>query len=89
MSPSPLDLLHRLLVYPPLDRICAEDALKHHWFTAADSMVMLPSEYPVVGDVDEGNNSLMPQVGFVWEGKTLGEWLRASLPQRALPSEGL
>ncbi|EJC98595.1 kinase-like protein [Fomitiporia mediterranea MF3/22] len=30
---TPLDLIHRLLVYPPEDRLKAADAVEHPWFT--------------------------------------------------------
>ena len=78
-APSPFDLLHRFLVYPPPDRIRAKDALRHPWFTAADPLVLLPANYLAAGAIDEGVN----HVSFIWEGKTLEEWLRMSLPQRS------
>ena len=82
MSLSPLDLLHRFLVYPQSDRIRAVDALKHPWFIV-DPVALLPPGYPLE-HVDDGS-ILRSQVGNLWEGKTLGEWLRASVPHK--PSE--
>ncbi|KAI0053401.1 kinase-like protein [Auriscalpium vulgare] len=39
---SPLDLILRLLVYPPGERLCAKDALLHPWF-ADETPLLLPS----------------------------------------------
>jgi hypothetical protein len=41
--------------------------------------VLLPANYLAAGVIDEGVN----YVSFIWEGKTLEEWLRMSLPQRS------
>ncbi|KAI0066533.1 kinase-like protein [Artomyces pyxidatus] len=41
-APSPLDLIHRLLVYPPASRLRAASALEHPWF-AADPPVQIPA----------------------------------------------
>ncbi|KAH8094743.1 kinase-like protein [Cristinia sonorae] len=43
-SNSPVDLIYRLLVYPPEKRLRAEDALRHPWFTSEP--LLLPDEYP-------------------------------------------
>jgi len=74
MSSSPLDLLHRFLVYPPSERLQAADALRHPWFT---------SEYPIplpVGYLLDGIEYLWEHVVFDWKGKHLGELLRVALP---------
>ncbi|KAH8111904.1 kinase-like protein [Phellopilus nigrolimitatus] len=36
LSPNPLDLIHRLLVYPPGDRLKVTDAAVHPWFLCED-----------------------------------------------------
>ncbi|EIW87347.1 kinase-like protein [Coniophora puteana RWD-64-598 SS2] len=46
---TPLDLLHRLLVYEPSRRLCAHDALHHPWL-ADKTGVLLPEGYkPAAG----------------------------------------
>ena len=43
MIPSTLDLLQRLLVYPPDQRLKAADALSHSWFRSGT--LSLPEGY--------------------------------------------
>ncbi len=45
MANSPLDLIHRLLVYPPERRLQSADALNHPWFVS-DPRLLLPDNYP-------------------------------------------
>lgn len=70
-SPTPLDLIHRLLVYPPASRLNAAETLKHPWF-GADS-TLLPDGY----GTEECTETL--QVCHHWGGKTLGEWMHLHL----------
>lgn len=63
---TPLDLIHRLLVYPPLRRLRASEALLHPWF--ADDVILLPSEYTV----EEGTRA---RFASSIAGRSLGEHL--------------
>lgn len=75
MTPSPLDLLHRFLVYPPSRRFKAVDALRHPWFNAEPS-VLLPTNYPP----DSFEASLLDRPSFQgWGNKTLAQWLVSAL----------
>jgi serine/threonine protein kinase len=76
MTPSPLDLLQRFLVYPPPQRLKAAEALRHPWFVAEPS-VILPAGYPA--NSFETNFPDHPSSIEVWENKGLGEWLIAAL----------
>ncbi|CCL98908.1 uncharacterized protein FIBRA_00915 [Fibroporia radiculosa] len=64
-APNALDLIDRLLVYPPSLRLCAAAALHHPYFTA-NTPLLLPEEYPL----QTGVASLTK-----WEGKSLGDLL--------------
>ncbi|KAJ7639538.1 kinase-like domain-containing protein [Roridomyces roridus] len=46
-APAMLDLIEKLLVYPPHERLHAMDALNHGWFEGG---VVLSREYPIEGD---------------------------------------
>jgi hypothetical protein len=83
--PTPFDLLHRLLVYPPQNRLRATDALRHPWFVAEPG-VLLPGGYPAewAGDDGEEGGSGGGRVGAVWDGKPLGELMRVCLPHRSV-----
>lgn len=69
MSPTPLDLIHRLLVYPPSSRLAAVDALRHPWFTE-DAPLLLP----------QTGMDLPPHAQTTWQDKPLARWLSALLP---------
>jgi cyclin-dependent kinase 8/11 len=69
MVPSPLDLVHRFLVFPECMRLTAPEALLHPWFTT-DPAVLLPTGYHTLPNLSMA----------LWEGKTLGEWLVIMLP---------
>jgi len=43
MTSSPVDLIYRLLVYPPEQRLRADDALRHPWF--ASQPLLMPDDY--------------------------------------------
>lgn len=68
MRSSPLDLIHRLLVYPSGDRLTAADVLNHSWFRDEEAL-LLPTEIPP--DVSG------PPVMSVWNGQPLGYWVEA------------
>lgn len=82
MAATPLDLIHRLLVYPPEARLRAADALRHPWFVGeGDAIVpvLLPnrrgntrhsSDKAVVGEISK------------WKGKPLSHWLDVALKRR-------
>ena len=77
MLPTPFDLLHRLLVYPPANRIKASVALMHPWFLRSSGL-LLPAGYPA--------EDSMKREGIVmnsWGGKTIGDLLRFCLPHIA------
>ncbi|TFK56418.1 kinase-like protein [Heliocybe sulcata] len=65
-SDSPLDIIEKLLQYPPARRLHAADALKHAWFKREPG-VLLPPEYEHDGAV-----STIPE----WQGQSLGQLLR-------------
>ena len=85
MAATPLDLIHRLLVYPPEARIRAADALKHPWFISEGDddddtqiPVLLPPERRVGLHFHLPRSSTQAEVpGAVdeWHGKPLGHWL--------------
>ena len=79
--PTPIDLLHRFLVYPPQNRLQATDALRHPWF-AAEPRVLLPSGYRAEWAGDDGEGGPSGRVGAVWDGKSLGELMRVCLSRR-------
>ncbi|TCD63501.1 hypothetical protein EIP91_005334 [Steccherinum ochraceum] len=43
-SDSPIDLMYRLLLYPPEHRLQAKNAMQHPWFTSG--ALVLPRDYP-------------------------------------------
>ena len=59
LSNSPIDLIYRLLVYPPEERLSAVDARQHPWFSSTP--LALPDGYPHDGNIvlarqDEGQS---------------------------------
>ena len=84
MMATPVDLMHRLLVYPPETRITAAKALKHSWFVAEGGE---DTKIPVLLPKDRRSGSLLsPErdrkevAGGVtsWNGKPLGHWLNVA-----------
>ena len=73
-KPTPLDLIHRLLVYPPEDRLKAAAALKHPWFTGSGDVPLLVR--PENRDRDECNSKAE------WKGKSLEDWFQTALGGR-------
>lgn len=69
---TPLDLLHRFLVYPPERRLTAEEALTHPWFAAQPPLV-LPTSYPESGLMMQ----IEPEFRRGWQNQHLGEWLQS------------
>jgi len=70
-EPTALDLIHRLLVYPPDSRFRAADALKHPWLLG-DAPLVLPQ-------VALASDSVPACAAEVRDGRTAGEWLRVFL----------
>jgi len=70
-EPTALDLLQRLLVYPPDSRFKAADALKHPWLSG-DGPLVLPRAALASDDVPT-------YAAEVRDGRTAGEWLRVFL----------
>ena len=71
LEPTALDLIQRLLVYPPESRFKAADSLKHPWLLG-DGPLVLPQAALASDDV--------PTYAVeVRDGRTAGEWLRAFL----------
>ncbi|KAF8707322.1 hypothetical protein AX14_013616 [Amanita brunnescens Koide BX004] len=65
-----IDLVSKLLVYPPESRLGAQDALSHPFLTCNEIPLLLPPAYPLRGG-QEGR-----QVQVEWEGLSLGDLLR-------------
>ena len=80
MAATPLDLIHRLLVYPPATRLRAEDALKHPWFISEGGRdVKIPVLLPEGREISR--HSLVDGLGgeySEWHGKPLGHWLNVA-----------
>lgn len=83
-GPSPLDLIHRFLVYEPARRLHPSDALRHPWFRAEPGLV-LPADDdrtgqhpPWVTDAQSVTHT------FTLEGRTctLGELLQRHITSR-------
>lgn len=80
MSPTPLDLVSRFLVYEPSRRLRPRDALRSPWFEAEPGL-LLPDDYPISSTqaaLLDGQELLDK-----WESKTLGELLKSHLPNQA------
>lgn len=77
LEPTALDLIHRLLVYPPDSRFRAADALKHPWLSG-DALLVLPQ-------VVLASDSVPACAAEVRDGRTAGEWLRVFLTPSPRP----
>jgi hypothetical protein len=66
-----VDLIQRLLVYPPDSRVKAADALKHPWLLS-DGPLVLPRA------ALEGGSTLA-DTAEMRDGRTAGEWLKLFL----------
>ncbi|KAG1879663.1 kinase-like domain-containing protein [Suillus tomentosus] len=77
MSPTPVDLIHRFLVYEPSQRLRPSRALTHPWFTS-EPPLLLPDDFPVSNIPGEAPISLS------WGAKSLGEWLSDVHPSGAI-----
>jgi serine/threonine protein kinase len=73
MSPTPIDLVHRFLVYEPSLRLRPSKALNHPWFTSEP--LLMPDDYPDPSSLGDASMTLS------WGGKSLGEWLSDAHPQ--------
>ncbi|KAI6011970.1 kinase-like protein, partial [Pisolithus microcarpus] len=68
-SPSPLDLIHRFLVYEPSLRLHAQEALRHPWFVAEPGL-LLPQDYVASTQLEQPKGiTLLTN----WESRSLGE----------------
>lgn len=68
---DPLDLIGRLLVYPPEKRMKMVDVIEHHWLVGSSSEpLILPQDYPASEDQNQQ---------IQWQGEHLGYWLRIML----------
>jgi hypothetical protein len=70
-QPTPLDLIQRLLVYPPDSRFKAADALKHPWLLG-DGPLVLPRAALASDDI-------LDYAAETRDGRTAGEWLKLFL----------
>ncbi|OJA08342.1 hypothetical protein AZE42_07126 [Rhizopogon vesiculosus] len=73
MSPTPIDLVHRFLVYEPSQRLRPSKALTHPWLTSEP--LLIPDDYPAPSSQGDASVTLS------WGGKSLGEWLSDVHPQ--------
>ncbi|KAK2462861.1 hypothetical protein APHAL10511_005059 [Amanita phalloides] len=76
MRSHALDFISKLLVYPPEDRLHAQDALSHPFLTCDEVPLLLPPNY---AQLREGQDHLETQVVFNWEGMSLGDLLKQIL----------
>jgi cyclin-dependent kinase 8/11 len=66
-QPNVVDLLQRLLIYPPDSRFKAADALMHPWLLS-DAPLVLPR-------VTVLNDNMPAYAAELRDGKSAGEWL--------------
>lgn len=71
MRTHAIDLVSKLLVYPPESRLSAQDALSHPFLTCDEVPLLLPPGYPL-GEGQEGR-----QVQVEWEGLSLRDLVNA------------
>ena len=67
MRAHAIDLVSKLLVYPPEGRLSTQDALSHPFLTCDEVPLLLPPEYPL----QEGQEE--------WEGLSLGDLVKRVL----------
>jgi len=78
ITASPLDLIHRLLMYPPHRRFKAADSLRHPWFqTDSHGDLLLPSEHPGTKEAPAQH-----RWNTVWNENELGHWLSMFLQEK-------
>ncbi|KAG2144672.1 kinase-like domain-containing protein [Suillus bovinus] len=77
MLPTPVDLIHRFVVYEPSRRLRPSKALTHPWFTS-EPPLLLPDDFPVGCIHGEAPTSLH------WGAKSLGEWISDVHPSGAI-----
>ncbi|KAH9486068.1 Cyclin-dependent kinase 2 [Psilocybe cubensis] len=84
--PALIDLISRFLVYPSASRIQAEDAMRHPWFTTPGAVLLLPPGYSLGWNLllEEQSSrtettSGEKRVKHVWNGRSLGEWIKVIL----------
>ncbi|KAG1784560.1 uncharacterized protein HD556DRAFT_1314972 [Suillus plorans] len=77
MSPTPVNLINRSLVYEPSGRLRPFKALTHPWFTS-EPPLLLPDDFSVSCIHGETPTSLS------WGEKSLGEWILDVHPSGAI-----
>lgn len=77
MSPTPVDLVHRFLVYEPSQRLRPSKALTHPWFSS-EPPLLLPD------DVSAPSTHGEAPISLSWGAKSLGEWLSDVHPSSAI-----
>ncbi|KIY43283.1 kinase-like protein, partial [Fistulina hepatica ATCC 64428] len=76
-APIALDLIYRLLVYPPDARISAQESLHHPWLLEHQQLY-LPETYPhniISSSYDDVNAKIVSS----WSGRSIGDWLQLFL----------
>jgi hypothetical protein len=66
-----VDLIQRLLVYPPASRIKAADALKHPWLLSNGRLVLPRATLE--------DSCILADTAEMRDGRTAGEWLKLFL----------
>jgi len=70
-APTAIDLIQRLLVYPPDSRLKAADALKHPWLLSNGRLVLPRAA------LEDG--CTLADTAEMRDGRTAGEWLKLFL----------
>ncbi|KAF8633564.1 hypothetical protein AX15_001362 [Amanita polypyramis BW_CC] len=79
-----LDLISKLLVYPPENRLRAQEALSHPFLTFAGVPLLLPPHYSLQAEQEHVKN----QVAAEWEGRSLGDLIEQVLELNVGDTEG-
>ena len=74
---SPVDLIMKLLVLNPRNRLSATSALQHYWFWTGEP-TLLPRAHPGVSSVVDESGSVR-QIAREWKGMDLGDILRPGI----------
>ncbi|KAI0308378.1 kinase-like domain-containing protein, partial [Multifurca ochricompacta] len=72
-EPTALDLVWRLLVYPPDSRFKAAEALTHPWLLSDGPLILPRAALPCE------NLNILEYAAEIRDGRTAGEWLKLSL----------
>lgn len=83
-EPTAIDLLQRLLIYPPDSRLKAADALGHSWLLSDGPLVLPRAASPTGWDLLQDSAAAETR-----DNKTAGEWLKLFLaPGLQEPRDG-